>query len=58
MNYNFAKYPRLQAPLRHLAAFGCLDEQSIKELTEAIIELLVENERLKEIEQMYEGLCK
>lgn len=34
--YDFGKYPDIQQHLRHLAAFGMLDETHIKELIDAL----------------------
>lgn len=47
-SFDFGKYPTIQRHLRELAAFGFLDEKSIRELVESLGEVLNENERLLE----------
>ncbi len=45
--FDFGKYPVIQQHLRHLAAFGLLEESDIRELIEAVGEALAQLEKLE-----------
>jgi hypothetical protein len=49
--FDFSPYPVIQQHLRHLAAFGMLDEPHIRELIESVGEHLERLERLGALQE-------